>query len=399
MQLPAQTNPSDFYKLISGALLASDRAYGSIDAFFKSEFNDYFTGAQWKSIFGVAPENRNGNYTQMIGTINVPVMASYVAFDGEAPLISNTGFELTTKNMPRMKLAYNFNEKSARDGAYLLQNSGLPNYAPIFDSFLVDSQNLLAGIHTKLSYTALQIESTGAYTSTAANNGGGIPGAYHFDFQVPATNKKAAGGWGVLGTKYAWSNTLANPIGDLQDMVQKADDLHIMNTSRAVFRMNKTTWNLFRNHATVKAAVAIQITMGGIDATNLAKFAVTDTQLNAYLSSLGLPPIEVVPWSGIQQALNIATQKIEKTALIAFADNTVLLRPAGNVGEVQWQAPTTMFATSANPMYLTDNGMIGVQQEVFSARKAMQFTAEFTGVPVPYDVSSMLYLDISQAAS
>ena len=50
-------------------------------------------------------------------------------------------------------------------------------------------------------------------------------------------------------------------------------------------------------------------------------------------------------------------------------------------------------------MYLTDNGMIGVQQEVFSARKAMQFTAEFTGIPVPYDVASMLYLDISQAAS
>lgn len=397
MQLPAQANPSDFYKLISGALLASDRAYGDIATFFKSEFNDYFTGAQWKSIFSVAPENRSGNYTQFIGKINVPVMASYVAYDGEAPLISNTGFELTTKNMPRMKLAYNFNEKSARDGAYLLQNSGLPNYGPIFDSFLQDSANLISGIHTQLSYTALQIESTGQYLSSATNNGGGIRGLL-FDFQVPAANKNHCGGWGTLGAAYIWSSSSALPIGDLQDMVQYADDHHIMNTSRAVFRMNKTTWNAFRNHPSVKAAVAIQITMGAVDATNLAKFAVTDTQLTAYLSSLGLPPIEVVSWSGIHQALNIATQQIEKQALIAFADNTVVLRPAGNVGEVQWQAPTTMFATAANPMYITDSGLIGVQQEVFSARKAMQFTAEFTGIPVPADVSSMLYLNTAAAS-
>jgi hypothetical protein len=398
MQLPAQANSSDFYKLISGALLASDRAYGDVSAFFKSEFNDYFTGAQWKSVFGVASENRSGNYTQMIGKINVPVMASYVAYDGEAPLISNTGFELNTKNMPRMKLAYNFNEKSARDGAYLLQNSGLPNYGPIFDSFLQDSANLISGIHTQLSYTALQVESTGKYLSSSTNNGGGIKGLL-FDFQVPAANQKKAGGWGTVGTKYAWSSASAYPIGDLLDMVKFADDYHTMNTSRAVIRMNKTTWNLLRNHATTKAAVALQVTGGGVLEANIPKYMVTDTQVQSFLTSLGLPPIEVVAWSGIHQALNIATQQIEKQALIAFADNTVVLRPSGEVGKVQWQAPTTMFATSANPMYVTDNGMIGVQQEVFSQRKAMQFTAEFTGIPVPYDVSSMLYLDISQAAS
>lgn len=397
MPLPSLANSSDFYKLISGALLASDRAYGDINAFFKSEFNEYFTGAQWRSVFGVAPENRNGNYTQMIGKTNVPVMASYVAFDGEAPLISNEGFELNTKTMPRMKLAYNFNEKSARDGAYLLSNSGIPNYAPIFESFVKDSATLIAGIHTQISYTALQIESTGKYLSSATNNGGGLR-ALSIDFGVPAANKKAAGGFGSNGAKAVWSNSSANPIGDLQDMVKYADDNWLLDTSRAVFRMNKATWNTFRNHASVRAAVAIQITMGGIAEANLTKFAVTDSQLTAYLSSLGLPPIEIVAWNGVHQALNPATQKIEKTALVAFADNTVVLRPSGNVGEVQWQAPTTMFATQANPMYITDNGMIGVQQEIFSARKAMQFTAEFTGIPVPNDVTSMLYLDIATAA-
>lgn len=398
MPIPALANSSDFYKLVSGALLASDRAYGDITTFFRKEFNNYFTGAQWKSTFGIAPENMSGDYTQVIGKTNIPVMASYVAYDGEAPLISNEGFALTTKAMPRMKLAYNFNEKSAREGAYLLNNSGLPNYAPIFESFKKDSASLIAGIHTQLSFTSLQIESTGKYISTASNNGGGIRGL-QFDFQVPTTNKQAAGGFGTYGTKNAWSSASAYPIGDLLDMVKYADDNFLLDTSRAVIRMNKATWNTFRNHASTKAAVAIQITMGALDPANLTKYAVTDDQIRSYTTSLGLPTIEVVSWNGIHQWLNPTTQKIEKNALVAFADNTVVLRPAGQVGEVQWQAPTTLFSTQANPLYITDNGMIGVQQEVFSARKAMQFTAEFTGIPVPYDVTTLLYLDVASAAA
>ena len=397
-ELPTLANISDFYRLVSGALLASDRQYGSIDEFFRSEFNDYFTGAQWRSVFGVAEESMSGNYTQVIGKSNIPIMAAYVAYDGEAPKIGNEGFELKTKDMPRMKLAYDFNEKSLRDQQRILLSGGRPEYQRVFNSFLKDSTNLITGIHVQLSYTALQVESTGKYLSSASNNGGGIRGML-YDFGVPTANKKAAGGFGSKGVKKAWSDATANPIGDLQDMVQYADDNYTMNTSNAVIRMNKATWNTFINHAEVRKAVSIQLTAGGIQESNLTKYPVTDTQVRAYLTALGLPPIEVVNWNAAHQWLNPTTQKLEKAPLVAFANNTVVLRPAGSVGEVQWQAPTTLFATDANPMYLTDNGMIGVQQEVFSARKAMQFTAEFTGIPVPYDVASMLYLDISQAAS
>ena len=397
MQLPAQANTSDFYKLVSGALLNSDRGYGSIDAFFKNEFNEYFTDAKWRQLFPTAPENRNGTYTQLIGKINVPVMAAYVAMDAEGPKISNTGFEATTKDLPRMKLAYDFNEKSIRDGQYLIANNGRPEFTPIFNSFMVDSQYLLTGVHMQINYTAYQIESTGKYISTATNNGGGIRGL-QYDFQVPAANKKAAGGYGTKGAKKVWSDATAYPIGDLQDMADFADDNYIMGEAR-VFRMNKKTWNLLKNHPTTRAAVAMQITKGSALEANLPKYAITDTEIVAYLSALNLPPIEIVPWSALSQWIDPATQKLVKFPLAAFADNTVLLRPSGAVGKLQWQAPTTLFATSANPMYTTDNGLIGVQQEVFSGRKAMQFTAEATCIPVPDDVTSMLYLDIATAAA
>ena len=398
MNLPSLANSSDFYRLVSGALLGSDRQYGSIDEFFRNEFNNYFTDAQWRNVFSVAEESMSGNYTQIIGKNNIPIMASYVAFDGEAPKIGNEGFEIKTKDMPRMKLAYDFNEKSLRDQQLIMTQGGKPQYEKVFKSFLKDSTNLILGIHVQLSYTALQIESTGKYLSTASNNGAGLRGLL-FDFGVPAANKKNAGGFGTKGAKKVWSDPDANPIGDLQDMVQYADDNYVMNTSSSVIRMNKKTWNTFINHVNVKKAVAIQITAGGIQETNLTKYPVTETQVRAYLTALGLPAIEVVNWSAAHQWVNPSTQKLEKAPLVAFADDTVLLRPSGNVGEVQWQSPNTLFSTAANPMYLTDNNMIGVQQEVFSSRKAMQFTAEFTGIPVPHDVVSMLYLNTAQAAS
>lgn len=396
MPLPSTAQTSAFYQLISGAMAASDRAYGSIDEFFRSEFNNYFTGAQWRSILGVAEENMSGNYTQMIGKINMPVMASYVARDGEAPLISGEGFELSTKTMPTMKLAYAYNDKSIRDQARFL-NNGSPDFGRVFRSFLKDSTELIAGIHTQLSYTALQIESTGKYLSTQSNNGGGLRGLL-FDFQVPAANKKNAGGYGTKGVKKVWTDTTAYPIGDLQDMVQYADDNMTMNTASAVFRMNKKQWNLLINHPTTKAAVQIQVTNGAIDNSNIGKFAVTEAQIKAYLSGLGLPPVEIVNWNAIHQALNVDTQKIDKSPLSAFADDTVLLRPAGNFGELQWQAPTTLFATSANPKYVTDGGMIGVQQIINSESESMKFTADFTGIAVPKDVTSMLYLTTNVAA-
>ena len=397
---PQLTYQSDFYRLLQGALLQSNGRYENLEVFFRDEFSENaFPNAKWKELYSVAEQNEDGEYYQMIGVNTYPVMASYTAFDAEGQLISNDGFKLSSKTMPRMKIALNFNEKSFRDGQKMMNRGGLPEYDRIFRSFNKDASDLIAGCEVLRSYTGLQVESTGKYVSTQKNNAGGLIGLT-FDFleHAPKSNSRKAGGFGTKGKKFKWTDTKAYPLGDLVDM-HKYYTKNLRVPFRGVFRMSEATADLLLEHPSTIEEVTIWKTSGMVSADNLSRVHVTTQDINDYMTErLKLPPISVEDWHATYQCIDPATQQVKKTPLQAFEDNVVLLRPEGYVGDLQWQAPTTMFATPANPMYLADGGKIGVQQEIFSGRKAMQFTAEATGITVPRNIYYFLYLDVANAA-
>ena len=397
---PQLTYQSDFYRLLQGALLQSNGRYENLEVFFRDEFSENaFPNAKWKELYSVAEQNEDGEYYQMIGVNTYPVMTSYTAFDAEGQLISNDGFKLSSKTMPRMKIALNFNEKSFRDGQKMMNRGGLPEYDRIFRSFNKDASDLIAGCEVLRSYTGLQVESTGKYVSTQKNNAGGLIGLT-FDFleHAPKSNSRKAGGFGTKGKKFKWTDTKAYPLGDLVDM-HKYYTKNLRVPFRGVFRMSEATADLLLEHPSTIEEVTIWKTSGMVSADNLSRVHVTTQDINDYMTErLKLPPISVEDWHATYQCIDPATQQVKKTPLQAFEDNVVLLRPEGYVGDLQWQAPTTMFATPANPMYLADGGKIGVQQEIFSGRKAMQFTAEATGITVPRNIYYFLYLDVANAA-
>lgn len=404
-ELMNMANTSEFYKLLYSDLLnLRPFTEGSLKVFYEREFENYFPTSKWRQLYSVAPENPDGSYSQIIGKSNIPVMASYVAYDAEGPTIGQEGFRATSNDMPRMKIAYQFNEKSAKDQARITRNMGNQEAGRVFNQFLTDSTNLIAGIETKNSHTALQIESTGSLISTSLNNRG-IAKDLSYDFQVPAANRKKCGGSlpgndkRAQGKKFSWDDDKSSPIGDLIDMAQYVVDKNLFVKARGVFRMNQATYNKLKLHPDTKARIG-NFTTGYLAAdSKLANFYVKESELNDYLKDMGLPPIEIEDWVGTVLALNPATQKTEQTTLQGFADDTVLLRPAGMVGEMQWMSPTTMFATAANPMYTTNGNMVGIQQDIFSTAKSMRFTAEFTGITVPNNVEEMVYLRTDQVAS
>lgn len=399
--LPQLTNDSQFYQFLQGSLF--NAGYDSIEAFFRDEFSENtFPNTKWAELFPAAEENESGEYVQYTGVNTRPIMANYTSFDAEGQLIANDGFKVTSDQMPRMRLAMNFNEKSFRDGLKIQKLQGIPEYAKMYSSFYKDSQDLIAGIHTLRSFTALQIESTGKFLTDMTNNAGGVQGLlFNFLDGQANTNRRKTGEFGkknaAKGKRKAWSDPDAYPIGDLRDLYWTYRK-ELVVPYKGVFRMSEDTYDLFINHPTTIAEVALAATGYVVDPANLSKVVLTDAQINEYLTNkLKLPAISVEDWYGVTQALNPKTKKRVKTPLQAFADGVVLLRPEGAVGEYQWQAPTTLFATSTEPMFITDGGRIGVQQEVFSKRKAMSFDAESTGIAVPRNIDYFLYLDVKTA--
>lgn len=387
-----QINQADWCKLLNEAMRI--KGFYSVNAFFREQFNEnVFPQAKWKKLFRVAEENFTGGYTQLIGNHRVPIIANSVVHDVRGNIITNEELYLDTDNMHTMKIALNFNEKAFLEAQYLALHGGRPEYELVFDSFMNDTSDLISGIHTLRSYTGLQVESTGKYITTEENNRGGLLNlTFDFIAKAPATNRRKCGGFGKQGKKFAWSDDNANPIGDLRDMWEYyRRTLRIPNP--AVFRMNDATFDTFANHPTTLMPVVVWKTNGAICPENIHNYVITLEDVNEYLSSrLRLPRISVEDWLGVVQSINPKTNKAVDTPLVGFADNTVLLRPDGYVGELQWQAPTTIFSTQDNPIYMSDGGKIGI---TLSARRTMTFTAEFTGMTVPENIDKFLYLDIS----
>lgn len=391
MPMPALSYTS--YALLQNAL--AEFGFENLSTFYATAFADTYDQVKWKAVYSLGEGSISGTYTQIKSTKGLPVMARFVAFDGEAPKMANEGFTMSAGDMPHMKLGFDLNSKSMKETMLIAAMGAAVPLGPIFDKFTTDNAKMIGGVHSLINYAGFQIESTGAYTSTQVNNGGGVVGL-NFDFGVPAAHKKLAGGYGSHGTKYAWSSDIANPIGDLQDMVKFADDNFI---PAGVFRMNKGTWQTLRDHANTKKAVAIYLTGGSIASTNLTAYPVMEAQVRAYLSGLGLPPVEIVDEISAVEVYDTATRTMKRKQLHGFADNVVLLRPAGPVGTLQYQIPSLDFATPSDPAFVIENGLMRVSKYTEPKKESVEFVASATAIPVLDMPDYMLYLDISQAAS
>jgi len=382
MALLANTYDSMFYQLLDGALKAGN--FKDAAAFFRDQFAEtMFPDALWSQMYPAADDsNEAGTVTQFYGVNTVPVMASYTAANAEGQLIANEGFELTKSSMPTAKLSLRFNEKSFKDGEHLLENSGVPEYMKIFSSFLKDTTNLVAGMHMLRSYTGLQVESTGKFVGNALNNAGGIQGLvidYTKDVPNIADNTQLAGNFGKgnggytpLGKNHDWNSPDAYPLGDLQDMAWVYENVKHQDLSMAVFRLSQHDAHLLYNHPTTKAEVPLKSSGYVVATDHLSKIRV-----------------------GAVQSLDSNTGKMVKTTIKGFEEGKVLLRPAGACGYFSWQKPNNMFATSVNPMFITDGGKIGIQQMINTLGKEMFFNAESKGVPVPNNIDLWLRCDIA----
>lgn len=396
--LPQGIQSANFYDLVNFALL--QKGYNSIADFIREAPNYWYDDEVWKELFPLAPyENESRTFMQKIGETYTPVMATYLAEDAETPLITNEGFEMKTNEIPRMGQGFLFNSKSYDDARKLNRVGVEAVVNTAYDAFSLDVMKLIRGIHTQRSFTSLQIESKGSYITTKQNNNGGIVG-FKIDMNPLASNRKGAGGFGTKGVKVAYTDDSANPIGDLQDMFEYGWRNRIVSAdpTRSVSRMSDATWESIKNHVSTKKAVALWKTGYLASVENLSGVNITDADLQGYLTSLNLPSVSISKTYGFYERVNKDSQKIEKVAMSAFAEDTVVLRPAGAMGQMQWARVSNLFSTPDVPMYYTDGGAIAIQEDRNARAKGIKFSAETLCVPVPAAIERVLYLNTAEAA-
>ncbi len=389
---------TDFYKLLEPSLLA--RGYSNLEDWLAEQPNYWFDEEAWKGAYNLATfENPTRAFEQKIGERSVPIMATYLSDEAEAPLLPTAGFEKKTGEIPRMGRGLAF-DVDAYEKMQMLARQGVNVQDAFYDQFVKDTMNLIQSIHSQRSFTGFQVESKGSYVTTKENSNGGIVG-YEINLNPVANNRKKCGGFWLgeykHGTKNAWSSGSASPVGDLMDMFNYGWRMHIISRDPAasVFRMGPSNWEVLKNHADTKARVALW--KYGPAPGSLAAYEVTDKDLIAYLADSGLPKVDVVSYYGFGTLFDPKTKKFENVETEAFDVNTVVLRPSGKFGEFQWKRVSNIFATADSQVMYSENGAIAICED--RGKKGLTFQAESLCLPVPKAIQTVLYLSTNEAAS
>lgn len=389
---------TEFYQLLEGSLLA--RGYASLEEWIAEQPNYWFDEEAWKTIYTLAPfENLARTFEQKIGERSVPIMATYLSDEAEGPLLPTGGVSKKTGEIPRMGRGVAF-DIGAYEKMQMLARQGVDVRGPYYDQFVKDNMNLIQSIHSQRSFTGFQVESKGSYVTTKATSNGGIVG-YEINLNPVAENRKKCGGFGLEGfnhgTKNAWSSPNAKPLGDLEDMFNYGWRKRIIprDPNASVFRMSASAWELLKGHASTKATIAFW--KYGPTTGSLAEYVVTDTDLRNYVADSGLPKIEVVSYYGFGTLLNPKTKKLEEVETEAFDSNTVVLRPAGKFGEIQWKRANNILATADSPNMYTEGGSMAICED--RGKKGLTFQIESICLPVPKAIQTVLYLTTNEAAA
>lgn len=380
------TRDKNTYDLL-GQALAGQPYQLFVDDLFAAKYN----APQFANIFPWGTPQIDFTYEQMEATVGLHAMATVVDYDSPAPLRGTQGATLSTGSIPRMKHGFVINEKEIRTQMFLLQRGANLNISALQKILFNSTDQLINGNHLRLTHMALQAESTGGYVVDSTSNPDGI--SLVFDFNVPSGNFKKCG-FGTYGTKYAWTNDLANPIGDLQDMVQFAEDNF---KAHGVIRMSKATWRKFIAQKLVRERVFLN--QGFVNISDMpAGYQPMENQVKSLLVGLGLPPIEVVDAICATEKYDKATGKLVWTQTKPFKDDVVVLRPAGAIGETKCAEPIIIPDPSARQATF-DGGRTLLVQTFDADAKTQKIQSELTALPVLSMPKNMIYLDVASATA
>lgn len=386
------TRDSSYYDIMSLGLADAANYQEFVDTMFADKYNVPQTeGFVWDDNIQI-----DFSYEQLEAELGVYAMATFVDISSPGGTHANSTATISKGQIPRFKHGFTMDEKMIREQMILAQRFG--NVTPAMQQQLAkilfnSTDKLIGGNYNTLTYMRHQAVSTGAFAITSTNNPGGIANL-SFDFGVPAANKKKAGGFGTTGKKYVWTDlTNSNPIGDLQDMVQYADDNMIPYGS---FEMSKKLWNSFKAHTQVKKQVALFQNMNA-DVANVAGFLVTESMVNAFLIEAGLPPVTVIDSLVLADKYDVATRSVVYEQIRPFDEAVVVLRPAGQLGTIKAVEPIVLQDPSAR-IALFDGGRTVLTQTFDSKNKIQYIESELTALVVPNTSRYIIQLTTDEAA-
>ncbi|MEG0560161.1 MAG: major capsid protein [Muribaculaceae bacterium] len=387
-----QTYEKNYYDLVTSGLGSLTKLQGYLDNVLAMKYNmlqlDGFTMAS-----GMQPDF---SYEQIQKELDINVMASYVDLDSDPVPFAAKGFSLSTGKIPRMKARLELDEDDIRKQLIIQQRFGNSSDRAMnaAKDALWNTTDTLIGSHTNsLTYQRHQMVSRGELKLLDTNNPRGLKNVA-FGANVPDANKTiltANARWWT-DAAYKTEGTTSNPIQDMKDQVEKAEDKGL---TAMHFEIDKAFAKKVISHSKVNAAIAANLFPMATDQTAVANAAanLSFERKIEILSSIVGAPFKVIDSVVAIEKYNTATKKIERPQQRAFAPDVLVLVPDGNLGEVLTVEPIKLPLN--NGTYADFYGgrlLMTVDYDIM--KKIQYYQTEMTSLVVPSVPQMMFYLNI-----
>ena len=286
----------------------------------------------------------------LMGQYNFRVMASVLGNDSTTPLRGTTGFSAWTHEIPRIGHKFPMEASRLRQLYEVLESVRTTDTAKINQlqkTIFNNVETAYLGCKDTLDYiflNALFHEGVTTFTSSFNNPQG--PATYAIDYQMPADNKKTA------SVEWTEANAAAGNLTifeDLQNIVREMQDKGI---AVGEMMMSPKMFVLIQRDKVVRKMVY------GNDKSSAI---VTIPDLNAALTSYGLPPIT-------QVTRRMAIEKNGKRTLVnpllnsAEDSEHIIFLPTGPIGVIQPSVEDSDLIEEENVSYINSNDGIKVSQ-------------------------------------
>lgn len=337
------------------------------------------------------------SYAQIEAELGLYTMATYVDIDSPGLFKHVEGAQLGTGKIPRFKHGFALNEKILREEMIIYKRTGRfsSNFAARMMMLMFDNtQKLIMGNYSNLTYQRDQMVSQGEFTLTTENNPGGLTGIT-FKANIPAANKTT-----LSGTKRWYYDTSSegadsDPIKDLKDMVKK---LKKKGVSGYHFEVDSETFDKFAALSKVKNAVVANL-YPMADGTQAATIAagLADETIQEVVGKIVKAPIRIIDNIVAVEKYNQATGKVDSNQIRSFASDVWVLVPDGSLGSIKAVEPIVVDDPAARIAYY-DGGRTVLKQTFDTHTNTQNIMSELTALVVPDKPKYMLYLTVTSAA-
>lgn len=256
--------------------------------------NAKYNGAAWRTLGSWDTPSDSKVWNQASRTVPIMARASYLSAHAPKPMRNTSGWKFYTGNTPKFGHGYTFDEDDMFQLRDARNNTGRNLQDLIYESLLVNAQQILGGIHNQLSHMCYELASTGGIADQSVD---GVNYEFKFDFE--ANQYQAVSPFWFTEDSAGAITPVTQDVNIISDLLE-LQRLFTVTQNREVnaWMINKDTLDRIVDHPSVLSGY---LANKNILEGNKGAYVATRVELINFMHDRGVWPFMVVDFKSVHE--------------------------------------------------------------------------------------------------